>query len=414
MSDNHSSTSNTLSQKNINPLAKHWDIAAITIFGLCIDTLAVRSIIFLAPFIRSGLNIKESQYAYLSAAITGGTLLAVLPIGHRLDHLETRNVFPLLMIGMGLDFIIFSFQKSLIGLLVTLFILGLIRAGIFPLINRLISRTFSPAYRGVVMGIIYAASPFGGFLGAITLPPLGSYKGWETCYLILGIITLCGGLICRNQIPKDYSKLSSVNNDNSPSYVRSPLFLKIAIVYGFYVLSMSVEVFITLFFVDVVKTTPVTAGFFSGLIQLVGIGGRLFWGFMADQFFSKNRIWLLSIVNWLSVVAYTMLILLNSSSRIWLIALVSIAIGLSIASSWGILSTVIGDIVGSNSIAVATSTVFFITSIADVLGPILFGISLESTQSYQKTIVIFTAITACTALTFTSIAWRDGKNLPQS
>jgi hypothetical protein len=79
---------------------------------------------------------------------------------------------------------------------------------------------------------------------------------------------------------------------------------------------------------------------------------------------------------------------------------------MSVASSWGILSTVLGDVVRVSSIAVATSVIFFITNIADMVGPVLFGAVLEATESYQITICSFTGVAVCTALTLTWLAWR--------
>ena len=183
-------------------------------------------------------------------------------------------------------------------------------------------------------------------------------------------------------------------------------FLILAAAYGFYALSLSADVYVTLYLVDVVKITAVAAGFFFGLIQLTGIGGRMFWGFLADRRFKENRMGLLAIINWMTVISFIFLMLLDSSSEGWIIAVVMVVIGMSVASSWGILSTVLGDVVRVSSIAVATSVIYFTTNIADMVGPVLFGATLEATQSYQITIGRFMGVAVCTALTLTWLAWR--------
>lgn len=389
-------------------------VVAIAVFALCTDALAVRSLSLLAPFIRSGLHLDEGQFGYVVAAMMAGTLLVVLPVGGLIDRLDACRAFPILLTTVGLAFLVVSLQDSFSGLLVALFILGLLRAGIIPLVNRVITVRFDPSQRGTIMGIIYAAVPLGGFLGAIVLPALGEYIDWNTGYRVLGLMALFGGLLSRKQIPKDNIVRPARNPIRDLAVLRSGTFLFLAVAYGFYALSLSADLFVTLFLVDVVKISALVAGIFFGLIQLTGIGGRVCWGILADRGFHRNRWWLLAIVNWLTVISFALLIRLNSDSTWWMIAGVMIVIGMSVASSWGILSTVLGDVVGLGSIAIATSAIFFITNFADVLGPILFGAVLDATHSYQKTLGLFMGVAACTGLALCWMAWRSGSNKIQT
>lgn len=380
-------------------------VIAIAVFALCIDALTVRSIALLAPFLRSGLNISVAQFGYVIGSLTLGTLLVVLPVGSLSDRVDARKFFPIILIGVGLGFFIVSIQTAFAGLLAAMFVLGIMRAGIIPLVNRMITGRFERAQRGATMGIIYAAVPLGGFLGAVVLPALSEAYTWNTAYRVLGIIAIAGGWLSRNRIPPDSSVSTTHLVKQDRSSLRSKGFLILAAVYGLYALSLSADGFVTLYLVDVVAISAVAAGVFFGLIQLTGIGGRVFWGVLADRVFYNNRWWLLAIVNWLTVVAFILLTRLNSSSASWMIAVVMILIGLSVASSWGILSTVLGDVVKISSIAIATSVIYFITNIADVAGPILFGSALESTQSYQKTLTLFMGVAVFTALILTWMAW---------
>jgi sugar phosphate permease len=157
---------------------------------------------------------------------------------------------------------------------------------------------------------------------------------------------LIGGLLSRNKIPQDDTLRSEQKTGRDLSPFRSTTFLILVAAYGFYALSLSADVYVTLFLVDVVKITAVAAGILFGLIQLTGMGGRVFWGFLADRRFREDRMGLLAIVNWLTVISFILLMMLDSSSKGWMIAVVMVVIGMSVASSWGILSTVLGDVVG--------------------------------------------------------------------
>lgn len=381
-------------------------VVVIAIFALCTEALVVRSLTLLAPFIRLELHLDERQFGFMVGALMAGTLLAILPVGRLVDRLDARWAFPILLTCVGLALLLVSFQHSFAGLIVALFILGLVRSGIVPLVNRVVTTTFERDERGVFMGVIYAAVPLGGFLGAVILPVLGEYFDWNSGYRVLGLLALFGSFLSLRQIPKDNSARPVSGPILDVSTLRSKTFLTLAMIYGLYVFSLTADVFVTLFLVDVVKTSARVAGIFFGLIQLTGIGGRVFWGILADRGFHKNRWWLLAIVNWLTVIAFVLLSGLNSRSTWWMVGGVMVLIGMSAASSWGILSTILGDVVGLSSIAIATSTIFLITSIAEMVGPILFGATLDVTGSYQKTIGLFMGVAVCTALILSWMAWR--------
>ena len=120
---------------------KH-SVVALSIFALCIDSLAVRSVILLAPFIRSALRLDDDQVGYVMAAMVAGTLVITIPAGSLLGRLDTRLAFSSMMFAVGLAFFGLSFQQSFWGLLITLFILGVFRAGIIPQVTRFITEHF--------------------------------------------------------------------------------------------------------------------------------------------------------------------------------------------------------------------------------------------------------------------------------
>jgi predicted MFS family arabinose efflux permease len=381
-------------------------VAAIAVVALCLDALAVRSVVLLAPFIRSGLNIDESRYGYLLSAIMAGTLLAVLPAGRLIDRLEARRGLPVILMGMGLACLAISVQTSLTGLVAALFFLGLLRAGIIPQVNRLVTGLFARSQRGGTLGLIYAAVPLGAGLGAVLFPAIGQYFSWRATYVALSMLAGAAAWLSRTQLPQDAPVAPTPGPVRDLTPLRSRVFIILAVTYGLYALSLTTELYVTLYLVDVVRITAIAAGAFFGLIQWVGVGGRVFWGILADRLFPKNRIGLLAIISWITVIAFSLLVRLGAASPSWMIVVIMALIGLSAASSWGILSTALGDVVGSRAIAVATSVIYFMTNIADVIGPILFGAGLGATQSYSGTISRFVLVAIGAACAFTGLAWH--------
>ncbi len=381
-------------------------VAVICLMALGIDAISVRSVSIMAPFIRTGLQLDDGQLGFVLSALTAGTLISTIPAAAILSRWKPNRAFGAIMVALGLAFFIVAWQASFLGLIGALLIVGLIRTGIVPMVNRMITEENDPSKRGAKMGMIYAAVPFGGVVGALLLPSIAQFLDWSAGYRLLGVAALIGGLVAWWLAPKGTAASSSTRPAFALAHIRSKSFIILAVTYGLFALSMAADAFVTLYLVDVVKISALIAGTFFGLIQLTGVGGRVFWGVLADRYFSKNRWWLLAATNWLMVVAFVLLIQLNPESAWWMIAGVMVLIGLSAASSWGILSTLLGDVVGIGSVAMASATVFFITNITDVTGPILFSNFHKLTRSYQTTLSLFMGFAALSALIFTWMAKR--------
>jgi predicted MFS family arabinose efflux permease len=382
-------------------------VAAIALIALLVDSLTVRSLILLAPYIRSQLGIDESQYGYLMAALMTGTMLTTLPLGGLMGRINTRRGFGAILTLIGIGLLTISFQASFYGLVLALFFTGVLRAGIIPLVNRVIAESYDRNQRGAITGFIFAAIPMGGFLGALALPALGGYFDWGMGYRLLGIFGLAGGLTAWVLLPRDQNAYPANRPKIDLRSLTSKSFIILGLGYGLFALSMTTEAFITLYLVDMVKISALVAGVFFGMIQLTGVAGRLFWGVLADRYFSHNRWWLLAFTSSLMVISFLLLVRLGSQSPYWLIGLDMLGFGLSAASSWVILSTLVGDVVGISAVAAATAVIFFITNITDTGGPVLFSKALGLTQSYQSTLTIFMFINLAAVLIFTWMALRN-------
>jgi MFS family permease len=123
-----------------------------------------------------------------------GTLLTTLPIGNILERFSTRWAFGTLLSVTGVCLFIVANQKTFYGLIAILFVLGILRAGIIPLANRVIAENFDRNQRGAITGFIFAAVPLGGFLGALVLPALSEAFDWGAGYQLLGSVALVGGI----------------------------------------------------------------------------------------------------------------------------------------------------------------------------------------------------------------------------
>ena len=93
-------------------------------------------------------------------------------------------------------------------------------------------------------------------------------------------------------------------------------------------------------------------------------------------------------------------------SPYWMIAIAMIGFGISAASSWSILSTLVADIVGIGAVATATAIIFFLTTVADAGGPVLFSNVIKITHSYQNGLIIYMLVALVPTITFGWMALR--------
>ena len=381
-------------------------VAAITLIALVLNSLTVRSLILLAPFIRTGLGIGVDQYGYLTGALMLGLVITILPLSSLLGRLNTRIAFGTILTALGFLLFVLASQVSFYGLIAILFMIGFLLGGVVPLVNRAVAAVFDPDQRGAVLGFIFAAVPLGGFLGALVLPTLAQQFGWAVCYRLLGGLALVGGSITWFILPKDNSANSVNSAGTGLKSFLSKSFVVLTLSYGLFEIGMTAETFITLYLVDVVKISAVVAGVFFGLIQLTGVGGRIFWGILADRYFRNNRWWLLTFISILTALSFALLIGLNPRSPYWMIGVAMIGFGISAASSWSILSTLVADIVGIGAVATATAIIFFLTTVADAGGPVLFSNVIKITHSYQNGLIIYMLVALVPTITFGWMALR--------
>lgn len=397
---------------NISQRGPKWVVTAIALIGLIVGSLIVRSLIILAPFIRTGLNIPESRYGYLNSALMLGTLIMTLPVGTLVSRFSTRRAYGTILAVVGVSLILLSKQNNFYGMIGVLFCTGITAAGIIPLANRVIVENFDQNKRGTITGFVFAAVPLGGLLGAAVFPVMGEKFGWWSGFQLLGAVSLMGSVLSWTMLSDAPPAQAASTKKIQFKYFGSKTFIFLAGIYGLFAFCMTSEIYYTtLYLVDVVRVSSVLAGTLFGLIQMAAIGGRLFWGVLADKYFSKNRFWLLCFTSSIMFMGTLTLILLNPASPIWLIVINLLIFGLGGASSWAILSTLVGDVVEVSFVATATAAVLFITNLTDIIGPMFFGNLIDITGSYKTSFAIFMGLNGIVIAGFLTLAINKHRQL---
>jgi len=383
-----------------------WLVKGILFATFAVVSLADRAYAPLAPFIRSGLQLSQAQMGYAGGAIMAGTLLATLPLGALIDRTNTKRSLWLIVGALGLSFLALSRQRTFYGLVAGLFLVGSVRSGVIPLVNKVLALRYGAEERGSAMGAVLAGGPLGGLIGALALPFVGESQGWSAGYRLLGVTAIAIGLVCWRALPA----LGESSRDSSGSGTRGDhrrRLLALSLTYSVYVMTLYVvRSFLTLYLVDVVGVSPVLAGAFYALAQVAAVGGRVLWGVLADRFMATRRSWSLALNSGWTAVALVLLSLLSPESSPWAVAGLMVIWGLGVKSSWAIQSAVLADQARDGSVARSTAMLFFFMGFTGILGPVAFGSLLEATGSYFLGFRVFAGVAAASAAVFTVISLR--------
>jgi MFS family permease len=195
--------------------------------------------------------LDDSQFGFVFSALSAGTLISTLPAAALLNRLKPNRGFGAIMGGLGLALFIVAWQTSFIGLIASLFFIGLFRTGIVPMVNRVITEQVDASQRGARMGVIYAAVPSGGVVGALLLPAVTQLLGWSAGYYLFGSVALLGGLVAWKLAVRDAASLSSLKPALGKAAICSNAFIVLCATYSIFALSLSVDAFVTLYLVDV-------------------------------------------------------------------------------------------------------------------------------------------------------------------
>lgn len=144
----------------------------------------------LARTIQDSLHISDIAYSYVVQAFLAAYTLSYLFAGRLTDRLGTRLSMAVFIVWWSLADMLTSLSRSAWSLGGFRFLLGIGEPGNYTAAPKAVAEWFSPAQRGLIIGIYTA----GATLGATIAPPaiafLASHFHWSTVFLFTGSLGL--------------------------------------------------------------------------------------------------------------------------------------------------------------------------------------------------------------------------------
>ena len=185
-----------------------WTICALLFFATTVNYLDRQVLSLLQPYLAEKYNWTNTDYANITSVFQFGYALSLLFAGRIIDKLGTKKGYTWAIIiwslaamihalsipiGEGISAIlgwfgIAGFSVSVMGFMFSRAILAFGEAGNFPAAIKTTAEYFPKKERSLATGIFNSGTNVGAILAPLTVPWIRINWGWETAFVIMGII----------------------------------------------------------------------------------------------------------------------------------------------------------------------------------------------------------------------------------
>lgn len=355
----------------------------------------IQGFLALFPLVQEEFGVSRAQVGlYSSFYFLSATIIALFT-GRIVDHLGAKKGLILGVTAVGVLMIFHSFSPFFGVILAMAFFTGVGFSIITPSVNKGVLELAAARTRAFSMGITHSGGAFGGFVGALFLPLLGSMVGWRNALLFGGLFAVLAGLFISryyrtSSVPPVAEPKSSDRKEVSGSF-KNDLFLLLRNRYILCFCSMGIAFGIsissitnhfTLYLTQDVGYTPALAGLSLGIFQIGGIIGQPGWGWINDNLFRADRrrgLFLLGLLISFFTIFFGFFV--SGFSLFWVMTF-SFLLGFIAMGMPGLYFTSAGELVSPDHIGVMTGIALVFSRTSMVVAPPLFGLAADLSGSY--------------------------------
>jgi predicted MFS family arabinose efflux permease len=258
-----------------------------------------------------------------------------------------------------------------------------------PASSHLLIKTTPPQRMSLVFSIKQTGVPVGGMLAGLIVPSLEVLVGWQIAFVMVACITLgCAVLVNPLRAGLDDDRDPTVMPSLLKSLVQPiklvcthrALRVLAAISFLFAITQLSLTTYLVTFLYEDLGWGLIAAGFALTIAQAAGVGGRILWGWIADNWLGSG--WMLILVAVVLALGAVAMPWMNPSTSLWFLYLTLIALG-STAVGWnGVYLAEVARQAPAGQAGVATGGALGFTFLGVLCGPPLFGVAAAGFNSY--------------------------------
>ena len=380
---------------SLKPSQYRWLIAlsgTLCVFA-CIG-LGRLAIGMLLPSMSAALDLSYAQMGQLSSLNFVGYLLAVVFAGGLINRLGYRTTIFAALIIISLSIMAIGFARQYISVLIFYTLTGIGSGFANIAIMALIPNWFATNIRGRATGLAVIGNGLAMSLAGKVIPFLNNMypaDGWRFSWflisgIIFGVSAFCL-IVIRNSPDEGRKKPEETRTKRVKAEVSKTTFspalkremIKLALVY--FLFGFTHVVYLTFIVTALVSEwgfAETIAGDFWAIVGIISLISGPFFGWISDK---SNRQISMSLVFLIQAISYVLIALklpgMGLFASIGLFGLVCWAIP-------GIMTAIVGDIVGPKHTARFFGYVTFAFSIGQIAGPAMAGYLAELTNSFSS------------------------------
>jgi len=268
-----------------------------------------------------------------------------------------------------------------------------------PPASHLLQRVTTPSDRNFIFSIKQTSVPLGGIAAGLMAPPVALAYGWQAplfvgaavCLLFIGMLQPL-----RHAWDGERDRSASIRRNPFAGMaimwrdLRLRLFAFAAFFYS--AMQLSLTTFAVALLVSDLEFGLIEAGLVLAVLQVGGVAGRVFWGWLADRIRDGNAVLLIiAAISTAAALATTQLSAVTGDTAVYgLFALFSFA-----AVGWnGVAMAEIARLAPPGLIGAATGGVLVITFAGILVGPPVFTLLYGFVGTYTGTFGVFAAVAA--------------------
>lgn len=369
-------------------MKNNWLPLAVTLAIQALVAWALLTLPVMAPVVAQAVGVS-STYVGLYVAVTyAGAMFASLAAGTAVAHYGAIRVSQagLLLCALGLALCaVPSLPVMALGAL----LIGVGYGPVTPASSHLLARTTTPATLSLVFSVKQTGVPLGGVLAGAIVPGLMLLTSWQTALLLVALAcVLCAVLAqpLRRAMDADRDARRPLRLGNLAQPIRlvlahRALSMLAACSFFFSITQLSLVTYLVSYLYDSLAYGLVAAGFALSVTQAAGMGGRVFWGYVADRHLGARR--MLAALGALMALSSLATAALSPAMPVLLVWVILAVFGASAIGWNGVYLAEVARQAPPGQASLATGGTLAFTFLGVVVGPPLFGALSGLFDSYR-------------------------------
>lgn len=350
--------------------------------------MALITLPVVAPVVAQSIGVSATYVGFYVGAVYLAAMFASILGGSAVKRWGAMQVSQVCLIFSATGLLLCAIPHPVPMVIGALFI-GIGYGPVTPASSHLLVKTTPQERLSLVFSIKQTGVPVGGMLAGMLVPQLEMVLNWQWAFVFVAIFcVICAISVNPLRRPLDTDRDPSVK----PSLIKSlaqPVMLVwsdkalrtlAGVSFLYAITQLSLTTYLVTFLYEDLGWALVAGGLALAVSQAAGVGGRILWGWIADNWLGSGTM-LMIVAALLALSALAVAFFTPETPHIWLY-LVLIVFGATAIGWNGVFLAEVARQAPQGQAGLATGGTLGFTFLGVLCGPPLFGVAASNLQSY--------------------------------